>query len=59
MARWTQPNPTQIPKLGIQPPYSLSSISLLFPGVISATTGLSQWDLPLVAGDSVQWLTSL
>jgi len=54
MSRWSQND-----FVGNNPaPYNLTPVLLDISagGAISPTTGLSQWDLPLVAGDSVQWI---
>ena len=56
MSRWSQNA-----FVGANPaPYNLTPVLLDIPagGTISPTTGLSPWDLPLVAGDSVQWIIS-
>lgn len=55
MARWSQNMTNQN-----NPPFNvLTSVPLTIQGSISSSTGLSQWDMPLLAGDSVQWTTSL
>lgn len=54
MARWAQN--TQISTAGS---YQLFAFGFNGTTSVSATTGLTQWDIPLVAGDNVQWVLSL
>jgi hypothetical protein len=55
MARWSQSGKQVSPPPSLQ----LYGVPLNFSGRISPTTGLSQWDLPLLAGDTIQWILSL